>query len=70
VKELHNSYSSPNIIRQIKSMKMRWTEHVARMGKDRKNPEGKKPHGRKRHRWEDRMRMDLRETGCVGVEWI
>jgi hypothetical protein len=67
--ELHNLYSSPNIIRQIKSRRMRWAGHVARMGEDRKvynvflgKPEGKRPLGRSRRRWQDGIRMDLRET--------
>jgi hypothetical protein len=65
--ELHNLYSSPDIIRQVKSRRMRWAGHVARMGEERKvykvlmgKPEGKRPLGRPRRRWEDRIRMDLR----------
>jgi hypothetical protein len=57
-KELHNLYSSPSIIRIIKSRRMRWAGHVARMGKKRNvyrllvgKPEGKRPLGRPRHRW-------------------
>jgi hypothetical protein len=68
--ELHILYSSPNIIRQIKSMRMRWVGHVTRMGEERKvykvlvgKPEGKRPLGRPRRRWEDGIRMDLREIG-------
>jgi hypothetical protein len=68
--ELHNFYSSPNIIRQIKSRRMRWAGHVARMREERKvytvlvrKPEGKRPLGRPRRRWEDGIRMDLREIG-------
>jgi hypothetical protein len=68
--ELHILYSSPNIIRQIKSRKMRWTGHVVRMGEERNvyrvlmgKPEGERPLGRPRRRWEDWIRMDLRETG-------
>jgi hypothetical protein len=68
--ELHNLYSSPDIIRQVKSRRMRRAGHVARMGKERKvykvlvgKSEGKRPLGRPRHRWEDGIRMDLRETG-------
>jgi hypothetical protein len=64
--ELHILYS-PNIIRQTKSRKMRWTGHVARMGEERNlyralmgKPEGKRPLGRPRCRWEDVIRMDLR----------
>jgi hypothetical protein len=75
--ELHILYSSPNIIRQIKSRRMRWAGHVARMGEQRKlykvlvgNPEGKRPLGRPRRRWEDGIRIDLREIGLGGVYWI
>jgi hypothetical protein len=73
--ELHNFYLSPNSIRQIKSRRMRWTEHVARMGEVRKvyrvlvgMPEGKIPLGRPRHRWEDGIRIDLREISWGVVE--
>jgi hypothetical protein len=75
--ELHNFYSSPDIIRQVKSRGMRWTVHVARMGEERKvykvlmgNPEGKSPLGRTSRRWEDGIRMDLREIGLGHVHWI
>jgi hypothetical protein len=67
--ELHISYSSQNIKRQIKSIRIRWAGHVARMGEDRKvykvlveKPKGR-PLGRPRRRWEDGIRMDLREIG-------
>jgi hypothetical protein len=70
-------YSSPNIIRQIKSRRIRWAGHVARMGEERKvyrvligKPEGKRPLGRPRRRWEDGNIMDLREIGLGGVDWI
>jgi hypothetical protein len=70
-------YSSPNIIRQIKSRRTRWAGHVARMGQDRNvyrdligKPEGKRPLERPRRRWEDRFRMDLREIGWGSVDWI
>jgi hypothetical protein len=73
--ELHILYSSPNIIRQIKSMRL--ARHVARMGGDRivyrvlvGKSEGKSPLGKPRRRWEDGIRMDLRETGWESVEWI
>jgi hypothetical protein len=63
-------FSSPNIIRQIKSRRMRWAGHVARMGEERKvyrvlvgKPEGKRPLGRPRHRLKDGIRMDLRQIG-------
>jgi hypothetical protein len=75
--ELHNLYSSPDIIRQVKSRRMRWAGHVARMGEETKvykvlvgKPEGKRPIGRPRRRWEDGIGMDLRETGLGGVDWI
>jgi hypothetical protein len=75
--ELHNLYSSPDIIRQIKSRRMRWAGHVARMGEGKNvyrvlvgKPEGKRPLGRPMRRWEDDIKMDLREIGWGGVEWI
>jgi hypothetical protein len=65
--ELLNFYSSPDISRYIKSRRMRWAWHVARMGEGRKafkvlvgKPKGKRPLGRPRRRWEDGIRMDLR----------
>jgi hypothetical protein len=71
--ELHNLYSSPDIIRQIKSRRMRWAGHVARMGEGRNvyrvlvgKPEGKRPLERPRCRWEDGLKMDLREIGWGG----
>jgi hypothetical protein len=70
-------YSSPDIIRQIKSRRMRWAGHVARMGEGRNmyrglmgKPERKRRLERPRSRWEDRIKMDLREFGWGGVEWI
>jgi hypothetical protein len=73
--ERHHLYSSPDIIRQVKSRRMRWAGHVARMGGEIKvykvlvgKPEGKRPLGRPRRRWEDGIRMDLGEIG-LGV-WI
>jgi hypothetical protein len=75
--ELHNLYSSPDIIRQVKSRRMWWAGHVARMGEEIKvykvlvgKPEGRKPLGRPRCRWEGGVRMDLREIGLRGVDWI
>jgi hypothetical protein len=75
--ELHSLYSSPDIITQVKSRRMRWAGHVARMGEERKvykiwvgKPEGKRPLGRPRRRWEDGIRMDLRGIGLGDVDWI
>jgi hypothetical protein len=66
--ELHNLYSSPNKIRTIKSRRMRWAGHVARMGEKRNayrilvgKPEGRRPLGRPRRRWVDNIKMDLKE---------
>ena len=75
--ELNGLYSSPNIVRVIKSRRMRWAGHVARMGEERgaykvlvRKPEGKRPLGRPRRRWVDNIRMDLQEVGCGHVDWI
>jgi hypothetical protein len=75
--ELHSLYSSPNIVRTIKSRRMRLAGHVARMGEGRGvyrvlvgRPEGKRPLGRPRHRWEDNIKMDLWEIGINGANWI
>jgi hypothetical protein len=75
--ELHDLYSSPNIGRVIKSRRMRWAGHVAHMGEGRGayrvlvgRPEGKRPLGRPRRRWEDNIKMDLREIGIDGANWI
>jgi hypothetical protein len=72
--ELHILYSSPGIVRQIKSRRMRWAGHVARMGEGRNvyrvlvgKSEGKRPLARPRRIWEDGTKMVLRETGLVGV---
>jgi hypothetical protein len=76
-RELHNLYSSPDIIWQIKSRRMKGVGHVARMGEGRNvyrvlvgKPEGKRPLVRPRHRREDGIKMDFREIGFRGVEWI
>jgi hypothetical protein len=75
--ELHNLYSSPDIVRMIKSRRMRWAEHVARMGEGIGvygvlvgRPEGKRPLGRPRRRWEDNIKMSIREIEIDGVNWI
>jgi hypothetical protein len=72
--ELCSLYSSPNIIITIKSRRMRWVGHVARTGEERGvyrvlvgRPEGKRPLGRPRRRWEDNIKMDLREIGIDEV---
>jgi hypothetical protein len=65
-----------NIVRVNKSRRLRWAGHVARMGEGRGvyrvlvgRPEGKRPLGRRRHRWEDNIKMDLREMGIDGANW-
>ena len=76
-KELNDLCSSSNIVRVIKSKRMRWTGHVARMGEERGlyrllvgKPEGKRPLGRPKRRWVDNIRMDLQEVGCGYMDWI
>jgi hypothetical protein len=75
--ELHNLYSSPNIIRIIKSRRMSWAGHVARMGEKRNvyrllvgKPERKRPLGRPRRRWIDNIKIDLLEIGLNVVDWF
>jgi hypothetical protein len=75
--ELHDLYSSPSVIRIIKSRRMRWAGHVARMGEKRNvyrllvgKREGKKPLGKPRRRWIDNIIMNLSEIGLNVVEWI
>jgi transcription termination factor 2 len=75
--ELHNLYSSPHIVGVIKSRRMRWAGHVARMEEGRGvyrvfvgRLEGKRPLGRPRRRWENNIKMDLREIGIDGANWI
>jgi hypothetical protein len=75
--ELLNLYSSPNIIRMIKSRKMRWAGYVARMREKRNacrilvgKPEGKRSLGRPRCRWMDNIKVDLRGIGWNGMDWI
>jgi hypothetical protein len=75
--ELDDLYSLPNIVRVIKSRRMRWAGHVARMGEGRGayrvlvgRPEGKRQLGRPRRRWEDNIKIDLGEIGIDGANWI
>jgi len=80
-RKLHNEerndlYRSPNIVRFKKSRRMRWAGHVAR-GERRGifrvllgNPEGRRPTGRPRRRWQDNIKMGLQKVGCGGMDWI
>ena len=75
--ELNDLYSSPNIVQVIKSRKMRWAGHVARKEEVRcvlkvmvGKPEGKRPLGRPRRRWEDNIKMDLQEVRRVCGDWM
>ena len=75
--ELNDLYSSPNTVRVNKSRRMRWAVHVARMGKSIGvfrilvgKHEGKRPLGRPRHRWEDNIKMELKEVGCGDIDRI
>ena len=75
--ELNDLYSSPNIVRVIKSRRMRWAGYVARMGEEREayrvlvgKPEGKRPLGRPRRRRVDNIMMDVQEVGCGYMDWI
>jgi hypothetical protein len=67
----------PHKIRKAKSRRMRWTRYVVLMGEKvnaymilAENPEGRRQLGKRRHRWEDKIKMDLREIGWGGMEWI
>jgi len=74
---MNDPYTSPNTVRVIKSRRMRWAGHVARMG-DTKGvysvmvgkPEGKRPFGRTRNRWEVNIKMVIQEVGCMGTDWV
>ena len=75
--ELSDLYSLPNIVRVVKSRRMRWAGYVARMGQGRAvyrvlvgKPEGKRPLGRPRRRWEDNIKMDLQEVGGGCGDWM
>jgi hypothetical protein len=76
-KELNDLYSFPNNVRVVKSRKMRWAGHVARVGDDRGvhrmlvgKPEEKMPLGRPRRRWEDNIKMNLQEVGGGRGDWM
>ena len=75
--ELSDLYSLPNIVRVAKSRRMRWAGHVTRMGEGSGvhrvlvgKPEGNRPLGRPRHRWEDNIKMDLQEVGGSCGDWM
>jgi hypothetical protein len=75
--ELNDLYSLPNIVRVVKSRRMRWAGHVAHMGEGRGvyrvlvgKPEGRRPLGRPRRRWEDYIKMDIQEEGGSCGDWI
>jgi hypothetical protein len=76
-KELNDLYSLPNIVRVVKSRRMRWVGHVASMGEERGvhrvllgKPEGKRPLGRPRRRWEDNIKIDVQEVGGDCGDWM
>ena len=75
--ELNDLYSSPSILRVIKSRRLRWAGHVARMEEGKSvhkvlvgKPDGKRPLGRPRRRWEDNIKIDLEEVGRGCGDWM
>jgi hypothetical protein len=77
IQKLHDLYSSPSIVRVIKARRMRWAGYVEHMGEVRgaynilvRRPEGRRPLGRPRSRWEGNIKLDLREIGFGDVDWI
>jgi len=75
--ELNDLFSSPNIVQVVKSRRMRWAVHVARIAESRGvyrfvvgKTEGKIPFGRLKRRWDDNIKTDLQEVGCGGMDWI
>ena len=74
---VNNLYSSPNIVRVIKSRRMRWAGHIVRMGKRTGvymvlvgKTEGRRPLGWSRCRWEDNIKLNVQEVGCGGMVWM
>jgi hypothetical protein len=75
--ELNDLYFLPNIVQVVKLRQMRWAGHVACMGKDRGvhrvlvgKPEGKRPLGRLRHKWDDNIKMELQVVGGGRGDWM
>ena len=75
--ELNDFHSSPNIVRAIKSKRLRWAGNVARMGEESGvyrvlvgKSKGRRPLGRPRRRWVDNISIDLQEVGCGYMDWI
>jgi hypothetical protein len=75
--EPNDLYSLPNMVRVVKKRRMRWAGHVVHMGEERRvhrvlvgKPEGKRPLGRPRHRWEDNIKMDVQEVGGGRGDWM
>jgi hypothetical protein len=75
--ELNELYSLPNIVRVVKSIRMRWKGNVTRMGEERgvhrllvEKPEGKRPLGRPRRRWENNIKMDVQDVGGCRGDWM
>ena len=75
--KFHSLHPSPNIVRVIKSRRLRWAGHVGRMEEGRSalkiltgKPTGKRPLGRPRRRWEDNIRMDLEDIGINSGNWV
>ena len=75
--ELNDLYATHNIVRVIKSRRMRWAGHIARMAERRNvywvlvgKPEGKRSLARPRHRREDNIKVDLQRVGCGGMDWV
>ena len=75
--KLNDLYSSSSIVWVIKSRRLRWAGHVSHTGESKcvyrvlvGNPDGKRLHGRPRHKWDYNIKMDLQEVGNWGVDWI